>query len=347
MLKLSLLFFLFQIAHADAFTEPGIPSTSQECSRVDVSGKLGPGRDQLFTPWCYANAAADAASYALGIRVSASDIAVTFDEKVRVLSPNHFRLPVEETGGNAFYALKLANEKGFCPQAAVSDNPTVGIPFSDWDHNLHGSYCGDIKDLDCMVNQIRLLKLRFDEMGDYAICENKPGVIALRNIFPSLVNQNLRDVLRAITATHTIVDLTDLACKGARRKIPNLSVEQVSFNERSCVSNDGSTKARPGCVAAINEQLTIGNPVILGGSISYLFQKAFPFQLNSRAGHNYLLTGREFRHGVCGFIIRNSWGKECPKDLAKSVECSPESGNYWVDEATVLKETEDASWIKM
>ncbi len=325
-------------------------SIQDSCAKIDFSDKFGYTRDQMNTPWCYASVAADVASVALGFRVSSSDIAVTYDEKLRMLlremhPPQRPQIPFEERGGSERLALLAANEKGFCPADLVEDNPAAKIPLSAWDIQLHGPYCGGPRDLDCMVNQIRLLKLRYDGMGDLAICEGKPGVVALQKIFPMLAQKNLSDVLQIISQEHTMSDLTDLACKGRRHSIPNLAIEELDFFNENCVSGETS-RQKSACYASIDDQVTSKTPVILNGTINFLLQKQTPLQLQDKIAHAYLIVGRELRHGQCGFILRNSWGQDCPKDLDKRVECSTATGNYWVEKEIVLNETQGASWIK-
>lgn len=91
----------------------------KQCSTIDLSNSpgLGPVRDQGDIGWCFANAAADFASFQIGKKISAVDIAMNeHDGSVNRFFQRNFgsSLLVDKGGSGPTAIENMQNDPGFC-----------------------------------------------------------------------------------------------------------------------------------------------------------------------------------------------------------------------------------------
>ncbi len=324
-LIVAILFFLI-LKQAFAADDPA------GCGNVtlDIS-KLGQPRNQSDVGWCYAFAAADMASFYLGQRVSAVDVAAKYNSRNPVTgyistdtdlsgsSSSFSETSNVIAGGFVGSAIVQANERGFCNESLVRSPEFQGT--KNLDQKL-SSYTTNIYKLNrALRGEDGPLTMR--------ICEN--GKASLSAIFPSTNLGDLIRVLKKYDSDSSWGKMTDLACMGKRKFLPkNLSIH---------VNNN--TKDPSSMISDIDRKLNSRDIVGIGYDYVHLVRDSttnwfvnFFTPRMPAGGHASTVVARRFNSATkeCEYEIRGSNGAYCDPHFTKD-QCA--NGYYWVNRANL------------
>ena len=338
MLKAIFLLIIFFNLQAIATTA----AYEQACSSkmLDLR-KLGPVRNQSDVGWCYAFAAADMATYYLGQRVSAVDIAANFISRDPVTGSmrNTPGLSGERImhwsasngtyeGGIIGAALAGENDRGFCSENLVrSDN------FPDYtkvDETL-GQFTKAIFDFDRRLNNM-------DGKLNNKVCRD--GGVAIRAIFPKGNIKDIVNILNQYDYDQSWRVMTDAVCEGNRTKLP------ANFKVRV---NNGDRNSQ---LSQIDKALNSGDIVGIGYDYAKLVYDTTGTVISrwyspapAQGGHASTVVGRRFnpRSKTCEYAIRNTAGAYCDPGFTRE-QCH--DGYMWVEKENLLTTILSVTYIQ-
>lgn len=280
----------------------------KSCTAVDLRPGLGPVREQDSVGWCYAFSAADLFSYKLKQRISAADIAFTYNKSFLNDLFRYFGKDESTfSGGIDRVAMDEAQEKGLCLEKDLSSE--------DNENSMFATLLSDI-----------------DRLGRYKIKQPNPDCDMLydrtKTIFPNVNIEDLQNILSTSSKTNFIDSLVNKTC--ASRIKTSFKTTRIENNDPQKFGN------------LIDEQLASQNPLTLSYDANVLYDH------NSRPSvyqHSSVIAGRKFNQktGQCEYLIRNSWGRGCSQ-YDPNLSC--EEGNIWVPKADILKRSADANYLK-
>jgi hypothetical protein len=287
------------------------------CTARDFSEKLGPNRNQGVDGfgWCYAYAAADMATFALGYEVSASDIAATYNEKVGRYpgidgspagKPGAYNPVIE--GGMIGAALNATDYSGgFCPETVIRSERMFG----------GGAGIGTI---------VRTLSYEPESVS----CRER--IEAMEELFPQQqVFSEIARVLNGRNITAGFFAANHLACKGQRKNLP------ANMQVRAQVGPFDDEDGKPGMMSRIDSQLTENKIVGIHYFINRLSRSFWKRNFSNRYNyaHASTIVGRRFNAttGQCEYRIRNTWGIDCVTNDPDDQRC--ERGDIWVTKSTL------------
>lgn len=271
MYRLSLLLLLI-CAYSQAW--------AQECRNIDLrqNGILGSIRDQQSLGWCFAYAAADMYSMALGRRVSPFDIAINHyrDNHSYAPSRDEDRL-TRWKGGNQFKVFESAKAHGVCPD------------------NVFSAYMPNSASLLAQLdNQLRVYKNitgqnRKDAMTRWLY----PNYSRLYVLAPMTPSPRLRDMLTDVDLREfPLVGFADQLCD--RKRITLGRAQLQSLVHGSVTEN----------VKALRNTLNMGLPVAMG----YDDESLKTLERGKKMNHiSSIIASRKTDFG-CEYLLRNSWG---------------------------------------
>lgn len=266
-------------------------------------------RDQDGVGWCYAFAASDSLSHALGYPVSSLDLSVSYYHQS--LGSNSKAQLGELYGGLTETAMNAAQADGVCPESVIPSNVTASS-------NL--GYAA----IKILMQSFQVLHDQAKARGVNNICvqcsAEFKNVISpsLPGATPELLSQVIaRSNGSALDAFH---DLMRSLCSSNRRmpkvrtdyftarfnrsRLANLASEALEKDEMPSIEIDINTFAVPNANSS-------------GSSL-----------------HAMVITGQtQGPDGQCRYTIRNSWGRSCYAYNAKYAErCDAGKGTFWMTE---------------
>ena len=280
----------------------------KSCKPVDMSPEFGPNRDQDSLGWCHAFTAADIFSYKLKQRISASDIALTYNsgalndyQRIYGKSESAF------DGGMLEPAMNKSLEKGLCLE---KDFPS--------EDNINSQFKTNLDLID---------RLRRGEAPAMAL-ECQEVRTAAKKLFPNLNISDIRKISLATTTKDMVRRMNNATCKN-RIKAPIAIVSQVSYDKDQLFKT-------------IDENLDQRNPLGMAYNADVLYNKA---TASSEANHASIIAGRNFNEktGQCEYLVRNSWGAGCAQ-YDPTLKCK--QGNIWVPKADLTKSLAQVIYAK-
>lgn len=286
------------------------------CTNVDLrNAQLGDVRDQDSIGWCYAFATADLVSYRLRRKISASDLAVNYN--------------------NSWFINRLFKKVGWGDHDFQGSGKN-GVSESLKATQLKGGACleSNFRSEDNGYSNLMTDLTKLDQAAFRSgLMQTNQCAGAFKSLFPNLRTAELIDAVRESGKAELVASLSDRACK-PRIPISKLTVETVS---RSFWKGDISEVSN-----TIDQQLDRHNILTLAyNSLSlHDYTKA-----KGPANHVSLIVGRRFNPSdrKCEYLIRNSWGRGC---LAYDSSYSCEEGNIWVPKSVMMEAAENVSYIK-
>ncbi|MFS4457658.1 C1 family peptidase [Bdellovibrio sp. HCB2-146] len=302
-------------AEIEAFLTPleklGIQSFQKEqasCKPVDMSAELGPVRDQDSLGWCYAFAASDLLSYKTKQRISAADIALTYNKNFendisRVMGAKESSFE----GGVFRSAIAAATEKGLCLE---KDLPSEDNANANLETNL---------------NLIDKLRRGSDRKNALACAEVRTAAKAL---FPNLDFDDVRKIALTTVDKDIVQKMADKSCQ--KRIKVDAQVESVASWDKQEIAE------------GIDKNLDQTNPVAIAYDAEVL---SFPKSKYGVPNHGSVIAGRRFNEktGQCEYLLRNSWGRGC-FSYHSGYECK--DGQIWIPKPSLIKATMNVISIK-
>ncbi|MGE5086429.1 MAG: C1 family peptidase [Bacillota bacterium] len=293
------------------FINVGRNSMAQErksCTSVDLRPAMGPPRSQDSMGWCYAFTVADLVSYKLKQRVSAADIALSYNQDLLSDALRLFGTTEDKfSGGLITGAFKKSKKVGYCLEKDLPSEDNSGA---------------DLKTRLTAVDNMGRLAVQ-GEISCEQFYKNS------KSMFPNAKFEDVRAILSQYSRDDYFKKLVDKTCKN-RISGKNLEMSYM-FN-----LNDSSFGKK------IDAQLSAKNPVEFSYNSSILDDARTK---DGFADHSSLIVGRRFnqKSGQCEYLVRNSWGKSCGF-YDSNYSC--ENGNVWIPKATILKGARDATYLK-
>lgn len=306
--------------------------SAEDCAPVDLRGCFGAPRDQGETGWCFATTTADLASCAIGRRVSATDIAITYH-----LAPADlpgFRRDVDE-------ALTGPEERARFDEWVSRDYP-VGDSFKI---GRNGSL-PDFKGLYSMGGEEDIAFLSAAARG-FCLDARLPSG-------PAHDEKNIREAAR-FAASKKAREGTKLAhIPPGHRKVAEafwgwadqrcgkrLRPEQLFLPRSFQIAEDsvallelGKDPAslsakRAELIAVIDEHLSHGRPVAAGIDTRDMTTEEWS---GEDPEHSIIFAGRKRIGGECHYFVRNTGGASCKIYLPKlrpAENCDAKAGGIW------------------
>lgn len=283
-------------------------NVQKSCSPIDLRPELGPVRDQGSLGWCYAFAAADILSFKTKQRISAADIALTYNKNYftdinRVFGANESAFQA----GNPKSAIEKSTKKGLCLE---KDFPSEDNYNSELRTNL------DLID-----------KLRRGEQRSSAL-ECKEVATAAKALFPNLDMSDIRKIALTTVNKDIVQEMANQTCKN---RIASHFKAKSFFNE-------DKEKFMQNLDAVLDEK----NPMVLGYDAGVLFDTESEPRI---AYHASVIAGRRINEetGQCEYLIRNSSGRGCDAYDSK-LFC--QEGNIWIPRTDIQERSHSATYIK-
>jgi len=295
----------------DNYINLGRKSMAQEkktCGAVDLRPALGAPRSQDSVGWCFAFTVADLVSYKLKQRVSAADIALSYNSDMLSGARRFFGTTEDQfSGGSATGAFKSSKETGYCLEKDLPSEDNSGANFKD-----------NLATVDNMGRLALNGQITCDQFYKKA-----------SSLFPNVGLQDMRAILSQSSRNDYFKKLVDKTCKN------RISGQKLNMKYMLNLTSSSFGKN-------IDAQLSAKNPIEFAYDSTILDD---PRGGAGRADHSSLLVGRRFnqKSGQCEYLVRNSWGKSCGY-YNSGYTC--EGGNVWIPKATVLKGTRDAKYLQ-
>lgn len=281
------------------------------CEPKDMRKKFGEVRNQDGIGWCYAFAGADLLSYKVGERVSAADIALTYnDGLIKDLGMTFGNNEVQYDGSKDLHTpLIKMKDKGYC----LEEN----LPSED----------SGVSNLKLTLESVS--KTKKDFSSDKKVCGEEFN--SAQRLFPNLNPADYYNILEKSSRADFSKELQSLTCKN-RKPFPKVEV----------VVGEGSDPKVH--VDTIDQQLNQDVPVEIWYNADVALDPHFDIKLQP-AGHASIVVGRRFNPETksCEFLIRNSWGRSCGS-YRPGITC--EEGNYWIPKEDLMKGLYGTTYLK-
>lgn len=281
--------------------------------KVDLRNDvLGDPRDQDTVGWCYAFAGADLLSYRLGQKISATDIAVIYNnfEKDRTGIKKDTIKEHELKGGFTDVALTHLKTKGACLEKS--------LPSED---NANGTLFENFAKLDS-------IKTNNNINADCSVCTR-----TMKSLYPGLEFSEYYDIMKYSQKAEYIKLLNDRACKPRIKltdiKIKNLDPDEIGVNK---------------VFAEINKQLDKKNIL----AVDYNQRLLYDVNTLENKRHESVIVGRRFneKHGECEYLLRNSYGRSCSGYDKRLQKGNCEQGNIWMPKSVLIKDINDVIYLE-
>lgn len=265
----------------------------------DLSAGFPKIRDQTNIGWCYAFAAADLASYHIGAKVSAADIATQFSvlnpvldftsEKDK-LNPKAFHQTGLEEGGYVEDALKIIVQNGVCLE---KDFPSEAL------HSKNQNKSARLKYIYEEIEVFQQVSEKFPSIAD-PYCQDIYDRVG-KSMFPNVLSEDFKKIFLESRNKSLIARLGEKTCKGKRHQaLRNYEVIKKNLNYEDPYSS----------AKYIMHQLDAGRP--MGVSLnSSVVREPYVYSGERETGHAVIISGKRWnpKNQSCELKIRNSWGE--------------------------------------
>jgi len=163
---------------------------------------------------------------------------------------------------------------------------------------------------------------------------------SLCHLFKNVNLQDIKDIIKTTASesiSTTLKILLDQSCQ------PSIKLDARYKLQTYPPSGERLEMAK--LIKNMDEQINNNNLVSISYEVDdFLKDTKINF---GKSGHVSTVVGREMRDGVCGYLIRNSWGMGCSiyKDEIQK-NCNPQEGTFWVTEEQFLLSTQAMQWIE-
>lgn len=285
----------------------------------DLSKGFPKIRNQTNIGWCYAFAAADLASYHIGKKVSAADVATQFstfypirdvaNDKGKV-NPKSFHRTGLEEGGFSDYALKIMVQKGICLE---KDFPSEALYLQS------GNRAASLKYIYEEIEVFQQVSKKFPSIAN-PYCQNIYDRVG-KSMFPNIISEDFRRIFLESSKKSLITRLGEKSCEGRRKyALKNYEVITEYLNYE-----DPHSSAK-----YIVDQLDADQPMVASLPDSVV-RKPYVYtgERNTNANHAVIISGKRWNPetGSCELKIRNSWGEE--------------NGDQWIPMGVIIPATSD------
>lgn len=269
-------------------------------------------KDQDTIGWCYAYATSDLIAHATGVEPSAAYMAQLVNQKFLWKSVGL------KQAGLIQIATKETLQNGICLER---DFPSGDYAFSVGKKNYDLNYV--FRGLIKFKKEVSGKDIESVEEVKNLLCAsdlNDP----LKEMFPALSLDQMAQIILSSSYSSVFKKLADSSCPlHSGDPLKQFNVVTVST---MLVPNQPRVNEKKWRI--MDEQLNKGNIV----GIHYDSKMLYDYHSNRPYfDHVSSIVGRRFnkRTGSCEYLLRNSWGKLCPKSF-KDYDCK--NGHYWIPE---------------
>jgi hypothetical protein len=270
-------------------------------------------RDQGEIGWCYAFSTADLLSYQLGKSISAADIAITYNDKLKnnllkVLGRKESEFEFSRTDSVKVVVEKLKLAGGACLESKFKSEDNSN------------------SDLISRLEEIDKIKRKKISPSDSSCVSD------VRKAFPEIDAKDLVSIAENSTKADFIRKLRSHQCE------PRLSLKDVEV----VMTRSSFGKAdKTAIFKQLDEHLNSGKVMSILYNLNLLNNK----DARKINGHVSTVVGRRYnpQQGECEYLIRNTWGRSC-EYYDRSYDC--EEGNIWVPKSTLAKGVASAFHLK-
>ncbi len=271
----------------------------QSCSKVEPH-RIPPDNQIYYqgdASWCYAYVTADLLSFELGQRVSAADIALSYNDWDKRLA-SHLKHSEMNNGGNPAAAAEVAMSKGMCLERDLPSDLYL-IP---------GKQLTPME----IIRSAEALKDSWDQSRR---AEDLCGPFrSVKEMFPNLDTKTYAEIILKTNKLEVVSKLQEATCRGKRVKMPS-ALEGVAADSRSLSNGQQRMLNRLDQVLRHKPVAALVNAPFVG--------------LNPKDGrHVVTVVGRRFnkKNLKCEYMIRDS-NEYCPPGLF-----SCEGSERWTSE---------------
>lgn len=344
--------------------------TTETCTKVDLSKKMGPVRSQTGGT-CYAYAAMELMNFNQPETYSALHLALLQEGEINDPGNENSLDTVKGfNGGHIDEAIKLGMQTGLCPNKiapSVSAKDEVYVGLLDYYKNAREG--GYMLDGECISH---FLKTILDEkvetikdiqqlqMWKLELWRGSDIKKYIRKIYPKLNPNKLDEIFwMSTSATDFTKKLALLACKDHLKKPvpPGKGPANVKTINPYKMENGKEVvydRDRKAMLDQINSTLTGGKPV----GISYYTQNLILTGPSMHGAHASTVAGRTWveeardksgkvvTEAGCYYVIKNSWGSDWkPARGTKAKRVKGKPGFFMVSEKDLLEHTYGATYI--
>lgn len=315
-----LLFILFIIHSARA----------EDCSRVDLTRKAGPVRNQDGLGWCSAFSFSDSLGAEIGKRISAQDLSLSALEKSQP-AQIRFLESQRQTCYSSTNILDCMNKNNELDQAinkikeagwkgtSTQDDLLGGIVVKqgvclEEDFPSNGYKGKEKKVRDAIINQSKDLEAVYDDAGKLVV-ENKCEDAA-SSLLPFIPKQNFNALLTAVKKSSDKdlpFNVRDAACK---KRYKGKELDKLALNQATDF---------------VNGKVIMDEALKRGKLPMFDFYAKVLDGRSDDALHSVVVTGRKKENGQCLYQIKNSWGPDCSY-YQDSLKATCERGFIWLSE---------------
>jgi|GEM_PF-3251225 len=359
------------LAHPSLAGAADSRDTLESCTPVDLGARvpdmnMGEARLQS-TGWCFALASADLISIRTGQAVSGSALALAYYHHAPIVGDGvistlrnyghswwtrHSFKTTSKEGGFSERMLQTAINDGFvCSEASFPSQ------FGD----------EEAESMDAYVQLLDGVEDAHEELGDVdpdhespeSACSSKLSkrVEAAEILFPRLDLSDLIKVARRSERETFLYELSRRGCEAIPLRGEGSKRLRVRHLDLSMRKDHSAWSAGQAGVAAIHEQLSRGNPVIIAYPGEALSDPRLAIRTSrtideipdTDADHASVLIGRRWNpearggKGECEYQLKNSWGTSCSA-YHDSIECN--RGIVWVGSSLMSDMVDQVTWLE-
>jgi hypothetical protein len=311
-------------AFAERFEHLGDIPTRQNCSTIEAH-KIPPD-NQIFyqsdAAWCYAYVTADLLSFELGKRVSAADIAFSYNDwnKRYTSKKKHSEML---TGGNPAAAAEVVLDKGMCLE-------------NDLHSDLYLIPGKQLTPQNILEGIERNKDLWDRERNGAGLCEN---FLSAREMFTNVDAKTYAEIILRSKNLETVSNLRDATCKGKRVKMRERLEGVATFGYE--VQNGPIQKKMPTVEEQQRRMLSRLDQVLRSKPVAAIVSAPFVGMPVSKGGHVVTVVGRKFNKETlkCEYQIRDS-NEICPPGF----RCEKDA--RWTTEDNLLKNLTQINYLR-
>ncbi|MBC7690922.1 MAG: hypothetical protein H7222_04080 [Methylotenera sp.] len=277
------------------------------CTSVDVRGPmLQHMNNQKDGPWCYAYAASDLLSVALGERVSVFDIINNYNNRLEYKFQQIVGGKDESDlhGGSVTRAATRALKKGLCLE---SDLPSLKVTDSEGK---------TLKGLLQLIDERKVTATDFsDELNQ------------IRELFPNIEEEDFEKILKKSGRMKRVDRLVDASCKKRIHVEKDFAVRRVDLEKDL---HDEGERMMQELDQLLNQQQIV--------AIDYdatILHEAYNHDRIRRHASSIVARTWNEKAQSCDYLVRNSWGSGC-LEYDPGLGC--EKGNVWIS-ADMIRRT--------
>jgi hypothetical protein len=327
---------------------------------VDYSGKLGPNRMQKETNWCFAFAASDALSFALGYspnqQISAADLAIqSHTANYAHLFQNLNALATQKGLAQAFVGAASSATKAQ-QNAGLIITDIGGYSIVDVAMTVKGEgFCFEKDFPGVSFSQSSETYLHyFQQKAGYSYLDffkhftlNKALSVKC-NVDPNIIQsaQEMGPLVEIYGLCHINLSQDEITTLVEKKTQANQELKKSigSICQRKAVTKDikvvytGRPPSAEETLALIRKFLSSYGPVLITIDSNYL--KGAP--LKGGSDHEVLIVSEKIENKKLSYKIRNPWPCD---DLQQDLRTSCRNGEFWIDADSLVKITAELAVI--